>query len=75
MEFGYWDKTIEVWHEQGLPAYLKTNEDIQRHFGLEGISIIPEIPVKNGLFPPFEEKVLEEKGEQRIIQNKEGIRE
>jgi uroporphyrinogen-III decarboxylase len=72
MEFGYWDKTIEVWHEQGLPAYLKTNEDVERYLALEGVSILPEIPVKNGLFPPFEEKILEVKGERRIIQNKEG---
>jgi hypothetical protein len=55
MEFGYWDKTIAVWHEQGLPRECLTNEDVERHLGLEGISIFPEVPIQKGLFPAFEE--------------------
>ncbi len=73
LEFGYWDKTVLVWHEQGLPSSLRTNEDIERYLGLEGTSIIAEVPVKNGLYPLFEEKTLETRGERRIIQNKEGL--
>ena len=45
MEFGYWDKTIAVWHEQGLPRECRTNRDVERHLGLEGLEIIPEAPV------------------------------
>ena len=52
MEFGYWDKTIAVWHEQGLPVDCRTNEDVERHLGLEGISILPEVPIQKGLFRP-----------------------
>jgi len=72
MDFGYWKKTVEVWHEQGLPNHLRTNEDIETYLGLEGVSIIPEIPVKNGLWPEFEEKVRETRGGRRLIQNKQG---
>jgi uroporphyrinogen decarboxylase len=72
MEFGYWDKTIAVWHDQGLPRECLTNEDVERHLGLEGLSIIPEVPIRKGLFPEFEEKTLERRGEHRIVQTKEG---
>ena len=72
MEFGYWDKTIAVWHEQGLPAECRTNEDVERHLGLEGISIIPEVPIRKGLFPEFEEKTIERRGERRIVRTKDG---
>jgi len=72
MEFGYWKKTVEVWHGQGLPERLKTDEDVERYLGLEGISIIPEIPVKNGLFPAFEERTLEVRDGRRIISRTDG---
>jgi hypothetical protein len=72
MEFGYWDKTIAVWHEQGLPRECRTNEDVERHLGLEGISIMPEVPIHRGLFPEFEEKTIEKKGERRLVQTKDG---
>ena len=72
MEFGYWDKTIAVWHEQGLPRDCRTNEDVERYLGLEGLSIIPEAPVRRGLFPEFEEKTIERRGERRVVQTKDG---
>jgi len=72
MDFGYWDETIPIWHEQGLPAYVKTNQDVERYLGLEGTEIIPSLPVVNGLYPPFEYKVLEDKGQKRIVRDTEG---
>jgi len=72
MDFGYWDETITVWHKQGLPAYVKTNQDVEGYLHLEGTEIIPSLPVVNGLYPPFEYKVLEDKGQKRIVQNAEG---
>jgi hypothetical protein len=72
MEFGYWDKTVAVWHEQGLPAGCRTNEDVERHLGLEGLSIIPEVPIARGLFPAFEEKTIEQRGDRRLVQTKDG---
>ncbi len=72
MEFGYWDKTIAVWHEQGLPGACRTNEDVERHLGLEGLSIIPEVPVRRGLFPAFEERTIERRGGRRLVRTKDG---
>jgi len=32
---GWWDKTLERWHAEGLPASLTDRYDICRHFGLD----------------------------------------
>ena len=32
---GWWDKTIDRWHGEGLPAELTDRYDICRHFGLD----------------------------------------
>ncbi|MDZ7332361.1 MAG: uroporphyrinogen decarboxylase family protein [candidate division KSB1 bacterium] len=73
MEFGYWDETIEKWHTQGLPVHVKTNQDVERYLGLEGVEIIPWLPAKNGLCPRFDYRVLEEGADYRVYQNEEGI--
>jgi len=72
MDFGYWDETITVWHKQGLPGYVKTNQDIEQYLGLEGAEIIPRLPVANGLYPLFQDKVLDDRGRYRLVQNAEG---
>ncbi len=72
MDFGYWGETIIAWHDQGLPADIKTGQDVERYLGLEGVEIIPSIPVIAGLYPYFEHKVLQDKGEHQIIQDNAG---
>ena len=72
MDFGYWDDTITIWHDQGLPGHVETPEDIERFVGLEGTETIPHLPVINGLCPPFESRVLEDRGEHQIIQRPDG---
>lgn len=51
---------------------MKTHQDVEQYLGLEGIETIPWLPVANGFYPPFEYKVLENKGQHRIAQNTEG---
>lgn len=72
VDFGYWDETIEAWHKQGLPAHVQSQVDVERYLGLEGVEQIPWLPVRNGLFPCYERKVLEEKSASLIIQDHEG---
>jgi uroporphyrinogen decarboxylase len=72
MDFGYWDETIQLWHQQGLPENITTGAEVEVHLGLEGTERIPTLPVINGLHPAAEPKVLEEKGSHRIIQDHEG---
>jgi uroporphyrinogen decarboxylase len=72
MEFGYWEETIRRWHDQGLPSHLTTNSDVEAYLGLEGYCGTPLVPARNGLFPPFEKALLEEKDDRRIIRDEEG---
>ncbi len=72
MEFGYWDETIAAWHADGLPRHVRTNEDVERHLGLEGVSTIGRLPIAEWLYPPFDIEVLETRGDHKIIRDAEG---
>ena len=72
MDFGYWDETIRLWHQQGLPSRVKTQVDLERYLGLEGVERFYTLPVDNGLYPAFERKILEDRGERLVIQDEEG---
>jgi len=72
LEFGYWDETIEIWHRQGLPNDIQDNAAVEKYLGLEGISIFVKAPIRNGLFPPFEKKVLKDLGGRLLLQDDDG---
>jgi len=68
-EFGAWEQTIARWHKEGLPEeftgvweaigkYFKT-DDLEYEYGSS-----PAVNI--GLLPPFEFKVVEEKGDHLI---------
>jgi len=73
MDFGYWSQTIERWHAEGLPEHIRTNQEVEEFFGLEGTDSIPSLPVINGLYPGFKHEVLEDKGEHQIVRDGEGV--
>jgi hypothetical protein len=72
VEFGYWPHTLASWHAQGLPDAITTDARAEEHFGLEGITIFEELPVRNGLFPAYERKLLSREGDREIIRDEEG---
>ena len=72
VEFGYWTETLSSWHAQGLPLAVTTDAEAEEHFGLAGITLFHELPVRNGLFPPFERTVLSREGERELIRDEEG---
>lgn len=57
VEFGYWQETFEVWHEQGLPRYVDSNEKADVFFGFE---VQAYVPTNGGVIPGFEYRVIEE---------------
>ena len=69
IEFGYWVETLVVWHKQGLPAEITTNEAAHEYFGLDRTEGAPS-PV--GLIPDFEHKLLREDGDYCDYQTSEG---
>lgn len=69
-DFGFWDETIVVWHEQGLPEHVKQWET-DPWFGMESYGRYPAVHA--GLFPAFEHKVLEDRGEYQVTRDWEGV--
>jgi hypothetical protein len=72
VEFGYWEKTLERWHGEGLPAGVSTDAAAERHFGLEGTTIFAEVPIINGLHPRFPRTILEEHADRIVVIDEEG---
>lgn len=73
-DFGFWPETIQVWHKQGLPAWVIGGHDTKytdRFFGMDAYSGGPAVNV--GLYPPFESKVIEDRGDHEVIQDGNGV--
>jgi len=58
---GPWPDTLERWYREGLPRGVDLND----YFGLERMPLAYVGP-NTGMFPPFEEKVIEERGNEII---------
>ena len=65
-EWGYWPETLERWHKEGLPENVEPWDAL-------GITYYYRLPVETRIFPRFEEKILEDKGECLIVQDPDGI--
>lgn len=68
-EFGYWDNTLTLWHEQGLPREINSNERADVYFGFAPRG---HVPVHQSLLPGFERRVLEDRGDHVLIQDEHG---
>lgn len=56
-EFGYWERTLQVWRGQGLPDWVVDESSAYTYFGIEHWT---GVPVNVGLTRVFDYKVLEE---------------
>lgn len=60
-EFGYWETTLEKWHQQGLPSEINTTGKAYEYFGIEGFHFGDGFYIPGGncrLDPPFEQRSL-----------------
>jgi uroporphyrinogen decarboxylase len=75
-DFGFWDETIPIWHEQGLPEEVFFSSDSSNtvdFFGMDfGIDSVG-IEVESGLCPEFEERILEDHGNRILLQQADGV--
>lgn len=73
-DFGYWDETIDSWHAQGLPVEVN-KQNIYKYFGLDyDFSRVTFATGTNmGLVPPFEEEVIEDRADEQIVQQADGV--
>ncbi len=68
-EFGYWESTLALWHEQGLPREIDTLPKADVYFGFAPRA---QVPVNQGLLPAFERRVLEDRGDHVLIRDEQG---
>lgn len=72
-DFSFWEETIVVWYDQGLPWHVNLrNSDafFGMDFGLDWVGT----GVEAGLCPPFDEIVLEDRGDHEVVQQADGVR-
>lgn len=71
-DFGFWDETLVVWRDQGLPEHVNA-ENTDVFFGMDRLLRgIADINVD--LCPVFETKELEDRGDYEVVQQSDGVR-
>jgi len=74
-DFSYWPETIDAWHEQGLPLSVQFSYDgtkgTDAYFGLDRFTGGPS--ANCDLVPPFDAKVLEDRGDYELMQQADGV--
>lgn len=70
-DFGFWDDTLPIWHEQGLPAWVNAGNS-DAFFGMDRYE--REIGANVDLCPIFEYRVLEDRGDHEVVQQADGVR-
>jgi hypothetical protein len=78
VDFNFWDETLPIWHQQGLPQRVNRANSAQ-FFGMDyslgcGASTPIEVEVEPMLWPPFEEIVIEDHGDREVVQQEDGVR-
>jgi uroporphyrinogen decarboxylase len=74
-DYGYWDETLPVWKEQGLPGQVD-KKNIYAYLGLDYNldDLYDTAMVEVRWFPRFEEKVIEDRGDHELFQQLDGVR-
>ncbi len=68
-EFGYWVETLEEWKKYGFPEHIDNDWDAERYFNFDYYKLVP---TNTWIYPEFEKKVIEERGDHRILQDIDG---
>jgi uroporphyrinogen decarboxylase len=68
-EFGYWDNTLTLWHEQGLPREIDSLPKADLYFGFAPRRLVG---VHQHLIPGFERQVLDDTGDHVLIRDEHG---
>ena len=78
-DFNFWDETLPEWHRQGLPSRVGRH-NAHRYFGLDrslGGGETPgtgRVDVEVLLCPPFEPRILEDRGDHEVVRQADGVR-
>lgn len=69
-DFGFWDETLLVWKQYGLPDFVESGTAADQFFGMD-----PELycGALTDLCPLFEEEILEDRGDSEIVRDIDGV--
>ncbi|MBN1916803.1 MAG: hypothetical protein JW889_02750 [Verrucomicrobia bacterium] len=67
VHWGGWPETREHWYAEGLPR------DADEHEFFHASDVERDVSVNHRLFPPFDEEVLEEDAESKVIRQADGV--
>lgn len=70
-DFSFWDETLPIWHEQGLPKHVN-RDNSNEFFGMDYYD--RRINVAVDLCPAFPEVVIEDRGDHEVVQQTDGVR-
>lgn len=69
-DFSFWEETLEVWKDQGLPAWVN-RESADRYFGMDSYMTGCGVPLQ--LFPLFPTRVVEDRGDHEVVMQPNGV--
>lgn len=69
-DFGFWDETLLVWKQYGLPDSVQHGESADRFFGMDPERFCGAL---TDLCPPFPEELLEDRGQTELVRNRDGV--
>jgi len=69
-DFGFWEETLLVWKQYGLPQSVRLGRSTDAFFGMDRARTCGGIV---DLWPLFEQEVLEDRGDTEIIRDRDGV--
>ena len=73
MEMGVLDDTLERWHGEGLPQWVRCLRNLEDYLNLDRSWNCNWLPIHEQIYPPFEPKVLEETETDQVISDAMGV--
>ncbi len=69
-DFGFWDETLLIWKQYGLPEWVENGTCANEFFGMD-----PEFPcgALTDLCPFFPEEVIEDRGGSEVVRDHDGV--
>jgi hypothetical protein len=74
-DFNFWEETLPIWHEQGLPEHVDRFNS-EEWFGMDAgpETCTRAVGVNVDLAPAFPYEVIEDYGEEMLVQQEDGVR-
>ena len=73
MEMGFWPETLDRWHCEGLPKWVTSIRHLEDYLRLDRSFNVNWLEINGEVYPPFEEKVLEETEEEQVVSDANGV--